>query len=235
MIRKIIPIRLKITWKLFKRVIDDIIKGNLFKYAKSKSGNTEFSYQNELTQDLKPNENKLHNLKLAIKAIELVEIKPNEIFSFWKIVGYPSLKNGFINSRSITNGKIQDTVGGGLCQLSGLIYYISIKSGLQIIERHNHSLDIYNDETRFTPLGSDATVAFAYRDLRIKNNLKSVIKYSFSINKEKITVKLLSSEKLKKYKVAFKINELGNNKIEVKTMVNDTVVTNSIYQRASNI
>ena len=112
----------------------------------------------------------MHNLKLAIQSIESVDILPREIFSFWKIVGNPSKRNGFIGSRSIINGQVTNSIGGGLCQLSGLVYYLSLKSGLEILERHNHSMDIYTEETRFTPLGSDATVVYGYKDLKIRNN-----------------------------------------------------------------
>jgi hypothetical protein len=50
------------------------------------------------------------------------------------------------------------------------VYHIGIIAGLDIIERYNHSVDIYTDDTRFAPLGTDATVVYGYKDLRIRNN-----------------------------------------------------------------
>ena len=46
---------------------------------------------------------------------------------------HQSKEKGFMESRSIINGKIIPTVGGGLCQLAGLIYYASLKANLQIL------------------------------------------------------------------------------------------------------
>jgi len=58
--------------------------------------------------------------------------------------------------------------GGGLCQLSGIIYHAVLEAGLEILERHPHSLDIYTATTRYTPLGSDAAVVYGHKDLRFK-------------------------------------------------------------------
>jgi vancomycin resistance protein VanW len=58
-----------------------------------------------------------------------------------------------------------------LCQLSSIIYHTALRTGLDILERHPHSCDLYwgHDEQRYTPLGSDATVAYGYKDLRVRN------------------------------------------------------------------
>ena len=170
-IKKIVPFYIKVKLQLLKRSVRDVVKGYYFNYAKRRYSTNDFSNSIALKQELKPNKAKNKNLLRAIKRIEQIQINPNEILSFWRIVGNPSKKNGFTESRSLVNGKIENTIGGGLCQLSGLMYYISLIAQLEILERHNHSIDIYNEETRFTPLGSDATVAYGYKDLKIRNNL----------------------------------------------------------------
>ena len=53
--------------------------------------------------------------------------------------------------------------------MSGLIYYVSLMAGLEVLERHPHSRDIYDDQTRYAPLGADATVAYGFKDLRVLN------------------------------------------------------------------
>ena len=180
-IKKIVPFYIKVKLQLLKRSVRDVVKGYYFNYAKRRYSTNDFSNSIALKQELKPNKAKNKNLLRAIKSIEQIQINPNEILSFWRIVGNPSKKNGFTESRSLVNGKIENTIGGGLCQLSGLMYYISLIAQLEILERHNHSIDIYNEETRFTPLGSDATVAYGYKDLKIRNNLNCPIKFNFCI------------------------------------------------------
>lgn len=125
--------------------------------------------------------NKIHNLSLAIARINNILIQPGEIFSFWHLAGKPSQKNGYQKSRSIINGEMEAALGGGLCQLSGLIYFLALRAGLQVIERHAHSIDIYKEEERFTPLGSDATVAYGYKDLRFLNQTVFPVCISFEL------------------------------------------------------
>ena len=230
-IKKIVPFYIKVKLQLLKRSVRDVVKGYYFNYAKRRYSTNDFSNSIALKQDLKPNKAKNKNLLRAIKSIEQIQINPNEILSFWRIVGNPSKKNGFTESRSLVNGKIENTIGGGLCQLSGLMYYISLIAQLEILERHNHSIDIYNEETRFTPLGSDATVAYGYKDLKIRNNLNCPIKFNFSIEDDTIKVMILHSSVIRHNVVQFKEVISDDNVIEVITIINNQVYNNSTYKK----
>jgi vancomycin resistance protein VanW len=229
--KRIIPYCIKVRLHLVNRRVHDVIKGHYFCYAKKLECKNNLPFTLTIEQELKPNEAKKKNLSIAIKSIDSVQINPNEIFSFWKIIGNPSKKKGFVKSRSLVNGELEDSLGGGLCQLSGLIYYMSLYAKLEVLERHNHSLDFYNDETRFAPLGSDATVAFGYKDLKIRNNLKIPIKFEFSIVENDIIINLMSSDLIKKNKVEFKENKIDETFIEVETIINNEVVNKSKYKR----
>jgi len=230
-IKKIVPFYIKVKLQLLKRSVRDVVKGYYFNYAKRRYSTNDFSNSIALKQELKPNKAKNKNLLRAIKSIEQIQINPNEILSFWRIVGNPSKKNGFTESRSLVNGKIENTIGGGLCQLSGLMYYISLIAQLEILERHNHSIDIYNEETRFTPLGSDATVSYGYKDLKIRNNLNCPIKFNFSIEDDTIKVMILHSSVIRHNVVQFKEVISDDNVIEVITIINNQVYNNSTYKK----
>jgi vancomycin resistance protein VanW len=230
MIKKILPYYIKVEINIIKQRIIDIFNINRFRYASKK--NTEIKYNGniEIIQEIKQSKTtfaKIKNFHIAIKKIEQIYINPNEIFSFWKTVGRPSKKNGYAESRSIVNGKITNTYGGGLCQMAGIIYYASLFANLEIIERYNHSKDIYTNKTRFTPLGSDATVVFGFKDLKIKNNLNIPIKFSFIIKENKLIVRINSDETIKRNKVKFTKNEAIEN--EVITTVNGEFKNKSSY------
>ncbi len=209
----------------------DVFKGYQFKYARKRDLSYIFKDKISLKQDLKPNDAKKKNLLIAIKRIESIQINPNEIFSYWKIIGSPSKKKGYVESRSLVNGKIENSLGGGLCQLSGLIYYISLIANLEILERHSHSMDIYTNATRFTPLGSDATVAYGYKDLKIRNNLDSPIKFKFSMLENHLIIHLMHSSSIQENIVEFKANEITDSLIEVTTIINKKVVDKSKYKQ----
>src|ERR1035437_864203 len=68
------------------------------------------------------------------------------------------------------NGEIRHGTGGGLCQLSNLIYWMTLHTPLTVTERWRHSFDVFPDSIRTQPFGSGATCAYNYIDLQIANN-----------------------------------------------------------------
>ena len=114
-------------------------------------------------------EGKRENIRLGAARLDGVVIAPGEIFSFWSLVGEPSASAGFAVGRSIRGGEVAGELGGGLCQVSGIAYELLLRGGLDPVERHPHSRDLYDEEERFTSLGLDATVVWPYRDLRLAN------------------------------------------------------------------
>lgn len=229
--RRFIPSFLKVQFQLIKRKVMDFRNGNYNQFAGKKTHFATLPIAFSLEQDLFPNETKIHNLKKAIQSIEKVYVQPTEIFSFWKAVGNPNAKNGFMKSRSLINGEIQSSVGGGLCQLSGLIYFLSLHTSLEILERHNHSVDIYNDTTRFTPLGSDATVSFGYKDVRIKNTSDAPFYFSFLIKENSLTIRLHSSKKIIPNLVSFSEDLIKDDQVEVSTFINGKFLGKSTYKK----
>jgi vancomycin resistance protein VanW len=129
---------------------------------------------------------KLFNLNTAASRLDSIILEPGKIFSFWNLVGPPQEENGFTVGRSIRDDQIEADVGGGLCQLSGLVYELGLRSGMEIVERYPHSQDLYTEESRFTPLGLDATVVWGHKDLRLLNPLNQRLILSFEITDETI-------------------------------------------------
>jgi vancomycin resistance protein VanW len=114
-------------------------------------------------------ENKLANLRLGTAGIDRSLIAPGSYWSFWRRVGAPSSGRGYRESRTLVEGRLVPEVGGGLCQLSSMLYHLALVGGLEIVERHPHSVDIYREEDRYAPLGADATVVWGFKDLRFRN------------------------------------------------------------------
>ncbi len=175
--------------------------------------------QVDITQALKVSsysENKRHNLVQASARINQVVLRPGEIFSFWALVGEPSRRKGYVEGRALVRGVLQAEYGGGLCQLSGLMYHLALQSGLKILERYPHSVDIYTDETRFTPLGSDATVVYGYKDLRVANALSQPICFNIRVEADEVIGELWAAEPVVRYTVNFEATRQGKG-VEVLT------------------
>ncbi|PTL78336.1 vancomycin resistance protein [Vitiosangium sp. GDMCC 1.1324] len=150
---------------------------------------------------------KKHNLALALRELRDVHVGPEEIFSFWHLVGQPSKRRGFVYGRNLVGGQLEVSIGGGLCQLSGLLYLLALRSGLRVLERHAHSVDLYTEQTRFAPLGSDATVAYGYKDLRFRNSLPHPIVLRFELGEDRLTGSVCAPVPMEPCTVEFAIEE----------------------------
>lgn len=117
--------------------------------------------------------NKVNNLKLAIDRINGLIIAPGQNFSFWYLVGKPTGKKGYLEGMVLCNGSFKPGIGGGLCQLSNLIYWMTLHSPLTVKERWRHNYDVFPDAGRTQPFGSGATVVYNYIDLQIYNDTDS--------------------------------------------------------------
>lgn len=114
-------------------------------------------------------ENKIHNLKIACPTIDGILIKPGQTFSFWQQVGEATAEKGYAEGMQLSRGEVVRGVGGGLCQLANLLYWMSLHTPLEVVERHHHSFDPFPDENRVLPFGSGAGVFYNYIDLRFFN------------------------------------------------------------------
>lgn len=123
-------------------------------------------------------ENKVINLTLACKKLNGIILKPGETFSFWRLVGKPTKMKGFLKGMVLKNGSFSAGVGGGLCQLSNLIYWMTLHTPLTVTERWRHSHDVFPDANRTQPFGSGATIVYNYIDLQIKNSTP----YEYQLN-----------------------------------------------------
>ncbi len=128
--------------------------------------------------------NKKTNLALAIQHLDKIIIKPQQRFSFWYLVGNPTQKKGYLPGFSLNQGQLIETVGGGLCQLSNLIFWMSLHTPLTIMERYRHTYDVFPDANRTLPFGSGATVAYNYIDLQLLNNTAHTFQLKLWIENE---------------------------------------------------
>lgn len=114
-------------------------------------------------------ENKIVNLAIAIKTMDGTVIAPGETFSFWQCVGPPVASRGYVEGLQLSMGEVRRGVGGGLCQLANLLYWLALHTPLEVVERHHHSFDPFPDSHRVLPFGSGAGVFYNYVDLRFYN------------------------------------------------------------------
>ena len=145
-----------------------------------------FEYSTPIYRKLKDvdmwlQENKAHNLGIAIDKINGLVIRPGESFSYWKSIGKPTKSKGYKDGMVLYYGKFETGTGGGLCQLSNLLYWMSLHTPLTVTERYRHSYDVFPDSNRTQPFGSGATCVYNYRDLVIKNETHETYQINLNI------------------------------------------------------
>ncbi len=113
--------------------------------------------------------NKVDNLKLVAKTIHKVIIEPNETFSFWMLAKNAEKHGKYKKGLAMVNNKIVPVEGGGLCQISNLLFWMFLHTPLTIIERHPHSAETMPHPKGEIPEGVDATIAEGWLDLKVKN------------------------------------------------------------------
>jgi vancomycin resistance protein VanW len=123
--------------------------------------------------------NKIVNLRLAAQSLDGLVLRPGQLLSFWARVGPPIRRRGFVEGLVLKQGGLSVGVGGGLCQATNLLYWMTLHTPLTVAERWRHSYDVFPDQGRTQPFGSGATCAWPALDLQIANDTNAP--YALSI------------------------------------------------------
>lgn len=78
--------------------------------------------------------------------------------------------NGWYQGGTFVNGRVENSLGGGICQVSTTLYNAALNAELEIVERSCHSMTV-----GYVPLSMDAALAGTWKDLKIRNNTDTPI------------------------------------------------------------
>ncbi len=152
-------------------------------------------YHTETGFDMVYQENKVHNLKLAALRLDRLIIKPGETFSFWQIAKHADRFTPYKAGLTIHNGTMKAIPGGGMCQMSNLLYWMFLHSPLTIIERHGHGIKYFPEPVSNAPTGVDATITEGWLDLKVRNNTDETFQIEISFDSGHIIGRLYTDRK----------------------------------------
>jgi len=141
--------------------------------------------------------NRKHNIAVGANKFHGVLIRPEEEFSFNKILGGVGPKEGYLPELVIKKGQTIPEYGGGLCQVSTTMFRAAVNAGLEITERKNHAYPV----KYYNPQGTDATIYPPHPDLRFKNNTPAHILIQTRIEKNKLYFDLYGTNDGRKVKL----------------------------------
>lgn len=104
------------------------------------------------------------NVRLSTAELNGMLIMPGETFSFNEYIGDTPYERGYQDAVIIQGTTEVPGKGGGVCQTSTGLYQAALRAGLEIVERHPHTLIMpYSDG------GLDAAVDYGLIDLKLRN------------------------------------------------------------------
>ncbi|MGB0774603.1 MAG: VanW family protein [Akkermansiaceae bacterium] len=177
------------------------------KWAEQRAGdfnqNIVFEHQSTILRKLKDvdmqlQHNKRTNLELAIAKLDQMVIRQGETFSIWRNVGRPTKAKGYKEGLVLQQGQLASGIGGGLCQLGNLLFWMFAHSPLTVTERYRHGFDVFPDVNRTVPFGAGATLSYNYIDLQAKNETVDDFKVELWLDKKFLHGRLLCESPLDK-------------------------------------
>jgi len=133
-------------------------------------------------------EGRSHNVTAAAMALNDTLLMPGEVFEYGKIVDKAEKLYGYMEAPVILKGKLTPGVGGGICQVSSTLYNAALLTGLEIVERRNHSLPV-----SYLPRGLDATFASGYVNFKFRNSTGKQLLIRTVVRDKAVTVKLFGT------------------------------------------
>lgn len=157
------------------------------------------------------NTNRTTNIRLASNKINGVVLMPGEEFSYNKVVGQRTAAAGYKTAAVYVNGRVENGIGGGICQVSSTLYNTALRANLEIVQRSNHRF-----ATGYVPLSTDATVSWGGPEFIFKNSRKYPVKVVSIVNGGKITVSIYGCKEEVEYEVVIQSQTLQT--IPMKTV-----------------
>jgi hypothetical protein len=130
-------------------------------------------------------EGRIYNVDATAKTINDMLLRPGEIFDYAAVIAKTERVYGYRPAKVIVDGKLVPGIGGGICQVSTTLYNAILRSGIEVIERRNHTLPI-----SYAELGQDATFATGHINFKFRNNTGAYLLIRTEVNDKGLTIKL---------------------------------------------
>ena len=110
------------------------------------------------------------NIEIAAAALDNCIVRPGDELSFNATVGSRVASAGYAVAPVIINGKTEQDIGGGVCQVSSTLYNAILTAGLTATSRTAHYYP-----SAYVDAGLDATVADGQIDFAFRNTLPHAV------------------------------------------------------------
>lgn len=134
--------------------------------------------------------NRSANVANGCELINGTLLYPGDEFSTYESVAPFSQANGYYMAGSYMNGKVVDSLGGGICQVSTTLYNAVLLAELEVTERNNHSMIV----TYVDPSADAAIAESSGKDFKFVNNLDYPVYIEGYTQNKRITFTIYGKE-----------------------------------------
>lgn len=172
----------------------------------------------ETKTELNPGQkSRTHNVELACEYINGTILNPGDEFSYNKVVGQRTTARGFREAGIFVSGRLEEGLGGGVCQPSSTLYMAVLRADLKVTERSNHGMTV-----SYTPLGEDATVSWGSLDFKF-------------VNDTDYPIKILASREGSYCKMKIVGTKTSDKTVEIKTNTLSTTNWSTVRQKDTSL
>ncbi len=112
------------------------------------------------------NKNRQGNIKVGSSKMSGILLYPGDEFSAIEAGGPFDKESGYLEAGAYLNGRIVESFGGGICQVTTTLYNAVLRAELEVTSRYNHSMTV-----SYVEPGEDAAIASsADKDLKFVNS-----------------------------------------------------------------
>lgn len=117
-----------------------------------------------------------------------ITLLPGERYSTLSLLEPFTVENGYEPAPSYNSGEVEDSLGGGICQLASTLYMAVMYAELDVVVRVNHSLPVHYVKTSM-----DATVS-DHLDFIFENSTEYPIYIFMNTDNEVVTARIYGVE-----------------------------------------
>jgi vancomycin resistance protein YoaR len=174
------------------------------------------------TEPYRGSANRQVNVRITTQYASNVMLAPGAVYDFDKQIGPRTSARGYKPAPGIVaGGEMENVLGGGICQVSTTLFNAVYEAGLEVVERHNHSLYISH-----YPDGRDATVTAGGKNFRFRNNTDHYIWIRGVSDGVTTTFNIYGTSDGRKVKSSFSGFSYGAGRTEV-TIINKSLAPGS--------
>ncbi len=140
------------------------------------------------------NKTRNKNIKVGAKKLDGYTIYPGEQFSCNDHLAPWTEANGWYNAGTIVGSKVEDSLGGGICQVASTLYNALLRAEIKVVKRFPHSMSV-----GYVDFAADAALAGDYKDLVFENNTDAPIYLQSHFDGVSLTFNIYGHDTRKKW------------------------------------